>query len=157
MRSFGWIIQALALVFIAEQSSAETWTVIADESEIAFTATQSGSPTGGTFPVFESDIVFDRDDLASSAVRIVVDLGAVETAYADVAKNLVQADWFNVPDFPNAVFEADAFSQRDDGYYEAQGTLTLRNVTQPVVLAFEFESYGAHPDKAGWLKAVMDE
>ncbi len=143
------------ILLLPKVASAETWEVIAEESKIAFTASQSGSPTGGAFPVYDSEIIFDCDDLASSTVWIEIDLASVETAYADVAKNLVQEPWFNVPAFPNAVFEASTFVASNDGVYEAQGTLMVRDMTQPVVLSFMFEEYGAHPEKDGWLKAVM--
>ena len=146
----------VALLALVADVRAANWTVIPEESKVEFTGVQMGVPTRGEFTSLTSAIEFDRDDLAASSVRVVIDLNSVSTSYALVAKTLGQEPWFNIAQFPQATFEASEYRPLDDVRFEAHGTLTLRGVSRPISFTFEFKEYGPNPDKAGWVKAVMD-
>lgn len=130
--------------------------MIQDASSIEFTGVQMGVPTQAAFATFTSKIEFDRDDLPSSAIKVVIDLASVSASYPVLAQVLRQEPWFNVAEFPEATFEASQFSSLGADKFAAQGSLTLRGVTQPVTFTFVFQTYGPHPDKAGWAMAVVD-
>lgn len=50
---------------------------------------------------------------------------------------LKSAEWFNVDTFPEARFTADEIVPAGQGY-AARGTLSLRGVSRPVVLTFDW-------------------
>jgi polyisoprenoid-binding protein YceI len=146
------VILALAATHAAR---AADWTVLPAESRIEFAGVQMGVPTGGEFNSFAADIAFDRDDLAASEVRVVIELDSMATPLPLIAQILAQEPWFDIANHPQAIFAAGEFERLDDSHYLARGTLTLRGVTQPVAVAFEFSAYGPDPEREGWLKAAL--
>ena len=149
------LAMAAFLAMTAELRAAD-WTMLPAESKVEFTGVQMGVPTGGEFSSFTSAIAFDRDDLAASSVRVVIELDSMATPLPLVAQILAQEPWFDIANFPQAVFEAGEFQQLSESGFAARGTLTLRGVTQPVSFTFAFTEYGADPARDGWLKVVME-
>ncbi len=117
------------------------WEIKPKESSISFTATQNNAPVSGKFTTFSGLIHFDPNELSTSDVTITIDMNSVSTPYAEVAKTLKTAEWFNIATFPNAVFKANKFTKTGDKTYQAQGSLTIRDKTVPVVLTFTLENY----------------
>ena len=96
---------------------------------------------------------FDPDDLAASAVEVIVDAASADAGNPDIDKELKQQKWFDVARFPTVRFVTTAFrtkGQETDGKgnYEAAAKLTIRDVTDDVVLPFRLE-IGADPADAG--------
>jgi polyisoprenoid-binding protein YceI len=137
-----WIGSAL-LVLSSAAFSAADWKIVPNESSLAFSATQNNAPLKGVFPSFTGSIQFDPADLKSSHVEIDVDLLSVKTGDGEIADTLKSADWFSTKVFPKAVFKADSFVKTGDKTYQANGTLTLRDKTQPLILNFTLENYAA--------------
>ena len=156
MRGIATVLGALVLLASAMDANAARWEVIQDASTIEFTGVQMGVPTKAEFSSFASEIEFDRDDLSTSAVTVTIELDSVTASYPVLAEVLRQEPWFNVAEYPEAKFEAHRFSEIDNDTFAAEGSLTLRGVTQPVVFTFTFQTYGPHPEKAGWVLAILD-
>ncbi len=137
------IVIGLSLILFPLLSFAAvpSWKIISSESTIAFAATQNGAPVKGEFKSFTGEIQGTPADLKDSHVKIVVDTGSVSTSYGDVATTLKTPDWFNVAQFPKAVFTADHFTQTAKDSYAATGTLTIRDKTVPVTLNFSLKHY----------------
>jgi|SRR6185312_1198091 len=134
-----WVRILLLLMPLA--TNAATWQIIPKESAINFTATQNGAPVSGQFKSFSGEINFDPTQLATSNVRIVVDINSVMAAYDQVVDTLKTADWFNVKLFPQAIFKSSNFTKTGDNTYQANGTLTIRDKTAPIMLTFVMEEY----------------
>ncbi len=134
---------------------AAPWTMDPEASSIEYAYSWSGVAAGGGFESFSADIDFDKEDLSGSSVHVVIQMSSVTAAYSQVPTELVKPEWFDVDQFPEAVFESNSFSAADDGSFVADGTLTMRGVTQPSQLTFNFDTYGPIPGKPGALQAVM--
>lgn len=119
------------------------WKIIPDKSTLSFSATQNGSPVTGKFKTFTGKIDFDPSQLTSSQVRIIVDMNSVTTSYKDVGDTLKTSDWFDIKLFPEAIFVAKKWTKVKDNHYLADGTLTIRNKTLPLQLAFTLDEYSA--------------
>lgn len=113
------------------------WNIISSESKLTFTGTQNSSPTSGGFKQFSGSIFFDPNQLKDSHVKITVDTRSVYTSYADFTETLMEDDWLAVKLFPQAVFDAKQFKTTGDKTFEAVGTLTIRDQTQPVTISFK--------------------
>jgi polyisoprenoid-binding protein YceI len=140
------MIRILSLVFLLlnvsfAQAAAPAWNIVPKDSKLTFTAIQNDAPVSGEFKTFSGDIHFDPAELATSKVNMIVDVGSVTTSYADIATTLKTPDWFDTKLFPQAVFKADKFIKTRDKTYQASGTLTVRDKTQPVTLTFVLEDY----------------
>ncbi len=122
-------------------SAVPDWQIIPQSSSISFTATQNDAPVSGKFTAFSGEINFDPAQLKQSNITIRVDLNSVTTDYADIATTLKTAEWFDIAKFPQATFKASDFTKTGDKTYQANGTLTIRDKTVPVVLSFTLENY----------------
>src|ERR1700722_695223 len=131
----------LLLIFLTANAVAPSWQIMPAESSITFTATQNGAPVSGKFKVFTGEIKADAKQLASSNVHIVVETDSVSTNYAMIGDTLKTTDWLETKKFPQAVFEANQFSQTGQNQYQANGKLTLRGVTLPIVLNFDADTF----------------
>ena len=49
---------------------------------------------------------------------------------------LLKPDWFNVLDFPQAMFQTTGFTAKGGNAYEARGKLTMKGTAKEVVLPF---------------------
>jgi polyisoprenoid-binding protein YceI len=136
-----WLICFLGVMSLCYGSLAfaavTEWTILTSDSKLTFTGEQNGSPTTGGFKQFSGSVFFDPDKLNESHVKITVDTHSVYTTYADFTEGLMESDWLSVKVFPQAVFEAKQFKKTGDKAFEATGTLTIRDHTQPVVIAFK--------------------
>lgn len=121
-------------------SAADRWEM--QTGRLGFTATQLGAEFQGEFARYRTDIVFAQDNLDNSRVTVEIDMNSVTTNSADRDQAIVTADWFAVGQFPTAVFTTRRFSRLGEGRYRAQADLTIRDVTETVVMDFSLEVDG---------------
>jgi polyisoprenoid-binding protein YceI len=129
-------LSLLTLISFLAYAKVPEWQIILERSSLSFTAVQNGAPVTGEFKTFSGNIAFDVNDLKNSAATIVVNISSVSASYADLTATLLTPDWFNAKLFPNAEFKSTEFSKTDENTYQAKGTLTIRDKTQPVILTF---------------------
>jgi polyisoprenoid-binding protein YceI len=138
-----WIFVAVFSLFLPMLSlgAAPEWKIVPGESHLTFTATQNGAPVSGEFKKFTATINFDPGQLDNSNVKVVVDTSSISDPYNQLSDTLKGADWFNVKQYPQAVFTSTKFTKTGDKTYQTDGTLTLRDKTLPVILALTQEEY----------------
>ncbi len=121
-------------VFLTPSASASDWTLVATESAIEFSGTQTGVAFSGKFNRFNADIAFDPADPASAFVKAEIDLASAFTGDTQRDIAIPQEDWFFVSSFPSATFEAKGFQPIGDNRYIVTGALTLRGVKKTITL-----------------------
>lgn len=142
-----FFIRTLVLFFIVlltpvmAATAVPEWNIVPVVSTLKITATQNESPVTGEFKTFTGEIHFDPAMLNASSVRIVVDIGSVETSYKEVGETLKTQEWFDAKMFPQAIFLANHFTKVNGNTYRANGTLTIRDKMLPVVLIFVLDQY----------------
>ncbi len=147
-----WIFWLLSVVLVPGASAAEPWTVAAS-SRIGFTAFQKDQPVEGSFETFTAEVAFDPDDLEASRVEVAIDAASITTGHKDRDATLRSASFFDVAQWPTAHFVADRLQHQSGTAYQAAGQLTIRDVTQDVVLPFEV-TIAEDPDDADRLLAT---
>lgn len=137
MKALLAVLSVMLFVQTASLAAQElpVWTV-EQGSRIGFVATQSGAPVEGAFEDFTAEIVFDPENLAVSRVAVVIQVASVNSQSKDRDEMIRSAPLFDAAQWPAARFEAERFNDLGGGSYEAAGSLTLRDVTLPVVLPF---------------------
>jgi polyisoprenoid-binding protein YceI len=120
-------------------------------SRLSFTGAFDGRPFTGVFRNWTAQIEFDPAHLEASTVKVVVQTGSAGTGTAEYDKTLAEPAWFNVRQFPTAVFVAKAFSNTGPNRYVARGELTIRNVTRPASLPFTLQPAGPRMRMKGEL------
>jgi polyisoprenoid-binding protein YceI len=84
---------------------------------------------GGTITVAE--------DVTESTVEIVIDTSSIATGAADRDSHLKSADFFDVETYPEMRFASTAVRPNGSSWI-LEGDLTIKNVTRPVALDFDF-------------------
>jgi cytochrome b561/polyisoprenoid-binding protein YceI len=105
-------------------------------SQLSFTFTQLGAATRGRFRQFSTELWFDEQDLAASALRVTVQIASVDTQDAERDAILRTPELFDADRYPTATFIADSWV-RQDGRLEALGLLTIRGISKAVRLPLQ--------------------
>ena len=132
-------------------AAAPLWTVEPD-SRVVFIARQAGAPVEGRFEKFSAEIRFDAEDLEASSVAVEIDIASVNSESSDRDQVIRSPNLFDAATWPTARFEAPRFVHAGGDSYEAQGSLTMRDVTRDVVLPFDL-TIEDHPDDPAALRA----
>ncbi|MFJ1267555.1 YceI family protein [Legionella lytica] len=112
------------------------WEIIPAESSISFTGTQNNAPVTGAFKSFKGTIQVDPIKPESASLDFIISMDSLSVSYADLANILITPEWFDVKAFPTAVFKSNKINKIDEQHYTAEGILTIKNKSQPVVLTF---------------------
>ena len=122
--------------------------VQAPGSTLAFATAYEGEVFSGHFGQFTTTVSFDPQHPEAAKLEVVIPLGSAGTGNPDRDQALLGPDFFSVDKFPQARYSATGFRAIGDGTYAADGTLTLRGVSQPVTLTFTWAG-GANPVLTG--------
>jgi polyisoprenoid-binding protein YceI len=154
------LLSLLVLVGMTSVSWADlpVYMLVKEKCSLKFIAIQNGAPVEGKFTDFNADIHFDPDLLDKSSISAEVSTDSVTTANEDVEKNVKLPDWLSTEAFPKAIFKTKKISRmpQSDNYY-ADGVLTLRGKTQPVVLNFSLKTFGKTQVAEGYVTLRRNE
>ncbi|MDW3221800.1 MAG: cytochrome b/b6 domain-containing protein [Paracoccaceae bacterium] len=111
------------------------WAV--QEGDLAIVVQQLGSDVRGTFADWTADISFDEtiETGVAGTVEVTISIGSL--TLGSVTGQALDADFFNAEAFPTALFQADI--QRSETGYVAEGTVTIKDQSNPVTLPFTLE------------------
>lgn len=136
-RSLSSLSLASAMLLAAAPAQAQQQLLPA-QSRVEFSARQMGVPLQGHFKKFDAQLAFDPARLASSRIRFTVDTGSATMGARETDAELPKPVWFNVPQFPQALFESSSIKAQGGGKFDVAGKLTIKgtsvDVTVPVVL-----------------------
>ena len=117
-----------------------TYTLDATKSLLRFSFVQAGASNTGRFGKYTADVVFAPDNLAASKIDVTVDIASLDSGDKERDDTLRTADLFDVAKYPKAHFVATKFAATGTSRWEAQGKLTIRNVTKDLKLPITFQT-----------------
>ena len=138
---------ALATVALSCSLAPAAWaqqSLLTQHSRIEFTFEQLGVPVTGHFKAFEGDIALKLDDLPASRLRLDVDTGSATLGNAQTDEEMRKPAWFNTAAFPKASFVLNQLQSTGKNEYQANGTLTIKNVSHPVQVPVRLETANGH-------------
>jgi len=141
---------AAAGIALSMSALAAPWTVVPETSSVGFVGTQQGTKFNGRFQTFTAVINLDAADPTKGSIVGTVNLDSVNTRDSDRDASLLDKDWFNAKQFPEAKFESQKIEKTADGYV-ANGNLTLKGTTKPATMKFTLEGSGAAAKFAGTM------
>jgi polyisoprenoid-binding protein YceI len=142
------LVIAASLAFSAGALAAP-WNVVPETSSVGFVGTQQGTKFNGRFQTFTAKIDLDLADPTKGTIVGTVQLDSVNTRDHDRDASLLDKDWFNAKEFPEAKFESQKIEKAADGSYVANGQLTLKGQTKPIAMKFTLTGSGAAAQFAG--------
>jgi polyisoprenoid-binding protein YceI len=142
-RMMGWLCVAVVLGFAAPASAkAKAWQVDPPHSSLTFTNGYQGVEYTGQFRRFNAVIDYDPNDLAHAKFDVTIDITSLDTQNSERDHTALGTDFFDTAKFPKAHFITTAFRKAADDKIIADGVLTLRGVSKPVVLTVLFKPNG---------------
>ena len=129
------VLLIVAGAILAVPVEAAMWNQL-PSSQLLFHFTQSGTAFTGKFERFEARIEFDPARPEEGRIDVMIDIASLDTQNDERDTMLRSAELFDAEKFPQAQFTADKIRPIGPGQYEAAGTLTIRDVSLPLVLPF---------------------
>lgn len=99
----------------------------------------------GAFNDVEGSGYFDAEDPASSRVQLTIQVASIDTRNADRDNHLRTNDFLSVEEFPTISFQSTSVQKVDDANFTVTGDLTIRGVTKPVTIDFEYTGSAVDP------------
>lgn len=112
-----------------------TWTIDKSHSRIGFTVRHLGiSKVSGNFKDYDATIKLDPSDLSTLEATATVQIASIDTDNERRDSHLKSDDFFNAEKYPTLEFVSKEVRNIDGNSFELVGDLTMRDVTQEVVL-----------------------
>ena len=147
------LVGGAALVGLASAAMAEvTWVPDQAHTQVKFTVTYMAiSEVSGTFDAYDFTLVQPGTDFQNARIQATIKTASVNTGNDRRDNHLRSDDFFNATQYPEITFASTAFEKIGDSAYTITGDLTIRDVTQPVVLQAVYR--GMVVDPRGNIKA----
>ena len=130
-------------------AAVQTWVADTQKAKVQFIAKGPFGKVNGHFSGFKSEIIFDENNLSSSSIRASVDVKTIETGIGLRNKDLSEKEeWFDAPKFPEITIRSEKIEKLSSGY-KLTGTITMKGVTKPVLIAFSFTKTATGGDFTG--------
>jgi polyisoprenoid-binding protein YceI len=134
--AFGTVLPAAAEPYVLDKSHAH----------IMFSADHLGfSTVHGQFRKFDAQIDFNPEKVEETRVRFVIDAASVDTFWDARDEHLRGADFFDVANHPEIVFESTEVRPTGGESALVIGNMTIKGVTQQVSFEAELNKMGPSP------------
>jgi polyisoprenoid-binding protein YceI len=125
---------------------AGTYTIDATHSRIGFVARHAMvTKVRGSFNEFDGAGAFDPADPAAAHLQLTIKAASIDTRNADRDAHLRSNDFFDMDTYPEISFVSTAVEQTGDDDYQVTGDLTIKGVTKPVKVDFEYTGTAVDP------------
>jgi polyisoprenoid-binding protein YceI len=128
------------------------WSLDPAHSEITFKVKHLMiSNVKGEFRKFNVEVT--GEDWKTAKIKAVLDASSISTNDEGRDTHLKSADFFDVENSKEIVFNSTSFKQIEGDTFELKGDLTMKGVTKPVKLDVDFGGIGKDPwgnEKAGF-------
>jgi polyisoprenoid-binding protein YceI len=123
-----------------------TYAIDPTHSRIGFVARHAMvTKVRGSFNEFEGTGHFDAENPANSSLQLTIQAASIDTRNADRDAHLKGNDFFDMATYPEITFVSTAVEPVDDDHYRVTGDLTIKGVTKPVTVDFEYNGAAVDP------------
>ena len=123
-----------------------TYAIDPTHSRIGFVARHAMvTKVRGSFNEFEGSGYFDAEHPANSRLQLTIQSASIDTRNADRDAHLKSNDFFAMETYPEITFVSTAVEQVDDTNFQVTGDLTIKGVTKPVTVDFEYAGGAVDP------------
>jgi polyisoprenoid-binding protein YceI len=123
-----------------------TYTLDPTHSRIGFVARHAMvTKVRGSFDEFEGSGHFDLEDPSKSRLQVTIQAASIDTRNADRDGHLRSNDFFDMETYPEITFVSTKVERAGDDDYRVTGDLTIKGVTKPVTVDFEYTGAAVDP------------
>lgn len=109
-------------------------------SSVTVVSKQMGVAVEGRFKRFNAQIGFDPAQPAAGSARVNMEVSSFDLGGEEFTREALKDEWLDAAHHPKAVFVSEAIRPLGVGRFEATGKLTLKGITLPVVIPFNFRN-----------------
>ncbi len=129
----------LLAAFAIPMENPTSWSIDAAHSSISFKVRHLGiSNVRGEFLDYDAEILMDGADLSTLSVNANIETASIDTGNERRDGHLRSDDFFAAEEFPNMTFTSTGVTEVEENRFQLSGDLTIRDVTQTIVLEGEF-------------------
>jgi polyisoprenoid-binding protein YceI len=99
----------------------------------------------GAFNDFEGTAHLDGDDPSKSSASVSIAVASVDTRQPQRDDHLRTNDFFDAATYPKITFVSTSVEKLDEENFRMTGDLTIKNVTRPVSVDFEYSGSATDP------------
>lgn len=99
----------------------------------------------GSFNEFDGNGYFDADDPDNTSFELTVEAASIDTRSEDRDAHLKSNDFLAMDQYPQIAFRSTKVTKTGPTEYQVTGDLTIRGVTNPVTIDFEFTGAAVDP------------
>jgi polyisoprenoid-binding protein YceI len=123
-----------------------TYSIDPAHSRIGFVARHAMvTKVRGSFNEFDGTGYFDAENPAASRLQLTIQAASIDTRNADRDGHLRSNDFFDMDTYPTITFASTAVEAVDADTYRVTGDLTIKGVTKPVTIDFEYAGTAVDP------------
>ena len=123
-----------------------TYTIDASHSSVGFVARHAMvTKVRGTFNTFEGTGRYDADQPQNSSLELIIGASSIDTRSSDRDTHLRSNDFFDIDTYPQLRFRSTSIEQLNADNYRVVGDLTIKDVTRPVSIDFEYTGAAVDP------------
>ncbi len=123
-----------------------TYAIDPTHSRIGFVARHAMvTKVRGSFNEFAGTGYFDTENPTNSQLQLTIQAASIDTRNADRDGHLKSNDFFDMETYPEITFASTAVDQVDADNYRVTGDLTIKGVTNPVTVDFEYTGTAVDP------------
>jgi polyisoprenoid-binding protein YceI len=126
--------------------STGTYAIDPTHSRIGFVARHAMvTKVRGSFNDFDGSGYFDTENPTNSHLSLTIKAASIDTRNADRDAHLRSNDFFDMETYPEISFASTAVELVDDENYRVTGNLTIKGITKPVTIDFEYTGTAIDP------------
>jgi len=123
-----------------------TYAIDPTHSRIGFVARHAMvTKIRGSFNEFDGSGYFDAQHPANSRLALTIKAASIDTRNADRDAHLRSNDFFAMDRYPRISFVSTRIEPVDEATYRVTGDLTIKDVTRPVTVDFEYTGAAVDP------------
>ena len=123
-----------------------TYAIDPTHSRIGFVARHAMvTKVRGSFNEFEGSGYFDGEDPQKSHLALTIKAASVDTRNEDRDAHLRSNDFFDMENYPEISFVSTGVEKLDEATYRVTGDLSIKGVTKPVSVDFEYTGSAVDP------------
>ncbi len=123
-----------------------SWKIDSAHAQITFSARHMMiTNVSGRFENFDGSVEFDEQDPINSSVEVQIEAVSINTNEPQRDEHLKSPDFLNVEQYPYLTFKSKRIEKIDESHGRITGDLTIRDVTNEVVLETEYLGQAQSP------------
>ena len=130
----------------AERTLTGNYTIDPAHSHVGFTVRHvMVTKVRGQFQEYEGSGYFDAEEPAKSTIDLTIKTASIDTGNPDRDNHLRSNDFFDMENYPEIRFVSTSVEPLDSERYRVTGDLTIKGITKPVAVDFEYTGAAVDP------------